>query len=239
MHDILILRTQKIINHTRHYHSHMTRKLFAIATGFLFCLIAGTTLGLDWQDLDPTNENSALRKRFDSGTLMDAGEWGAVTFPTLAKEIWQINIHDGRKVPVPLSPYQKKWLGPWLTRWGIDPQKIQIIYQADLLDDHKILDLWPMAIMDDLAGQTFGNIIYLRQPHREKDGNLLVLLSHEIFHVKQYLELGSVAEFGRSYVKGYLAGYLIYEKNPMEVEAYDAQGQFRDWLCKQVGWSCE
>jgi len=210
-----------------------------LCASLLTILFASIAVGLDWRDLDLSDENSAQTLGLEAGQLLDAGEWGATTFPVLAKEIWDINIQQGGKVPYPLSPYQKKWLGPWLNRWDLAAHKIQIVYDADLLSDHKILNIWPMAIMDDLAGQTFGNIIYIRQPHKEKDGNLLVLLSHEIYHVKQYAELGSVAEFGRQYVKGYIAGFFRYEKNPMEIAAYDAEAAFRKWLCRQEGWSCD
>lgn len=199
----------------------------------LLCLLSGFAFGIDWRELDPLDENSALRKS------MDAGEWGAKTFPLLAKEIWQNNIHQAKKQPSPLTPYQKKWLTPWLEKWGVDPADIQVVYEAVLLNNHKILDRWPIAIMDELAGQTFGNTIYLRQPHKNKDGNLLVLLCHEAYHVKQYQELGSIAEFGRKYTQGYVASFFSYENNPMEIEAYEAQDQFKEWLCSQEGWSCK
>lgn len=205
----------------------------------LIGLLSGSAAGLDWHDLDPTDENSALRKGIETGKLLDAGEWGATTFPLLANEIQRINIHQGKKQPYPLTPYQKKWLVPWLEKWDIDPDIIRIVYEADLLSNHKILGQWPIAIMDEFVGQTFGNTIYLRQPHKEKDGNLLVLLSHEAYHVKQYQELGSVAEFGRKYTQGYVGAFFSYENNPMEVEAYAAQDQFRTWLCSQEGWSCD
>ena len=218
----------------------MIPRTLAVAYTLLLILFATSiAVGLDWRDLDLRDENSPIRKSLDSGQLLNAAEWGATTFPVLAKEIWDINIHQRGKLPYPLSPYQKKWLGPWLIRWGLSADKIQIVYDAELLNEHKILDIWPMAIMDELAGQTFDNIIYIRQSYKEKDGNLMVLLSHEIYHVKQYAELGSVAEFGRQYVKGYLAGFFRYEKNPMEIAAYDAEAAFREWLCKQEGWSCD
>ena len=218
----------------------MKHILHVIVSGFLLTyLLSGSAAGLDWRDLDISDENSVLRKGIESGKILDAGEWGAKTFPMLAKEIWQNNIHQGQKQPYPLSPYQKKWLTPWLEKWGVDPDEIQIVYEAELLNDHKILDRWPIAIMDQLAGQTFGNIIYLRQAHKRKDGNLLTLLCHEAYHIKQYQELGSISEFGRKYTQGYVASFFSYENNPMEVEAYDAQDQFRQWLCLQEGWSCE
>lgn len=218
----------------------MKRILHTIFIGFLLInLLSGSAAGLDWRDLDLSDENSALRKGIETGKIMDAGEWGAKTFPILAKEIWQNNIHQGQKQPYPLSPYQKKWLLPWLEKWGINPNEIQIVYDAELLNDHKILDRWPIAIMDQLAGQTFGSIIYLRQTQKSKDGNLLELLSHEAYHIKQYQELGSIAEFGRKYTQGYVGSFFSYENNPMEIEAYDAQNQFRQWLCSQEGWSCK
>ena len=154
----------------------MKRILDAITIGFLLTyLLSGSAAGLDWRDLDISDENSALRRGIESGKILDAGEWGAKTFPILAKEIWQNNIHQGQKQPYPLSPYQKKWLTPWLEKWGVEPDEIQIVYEAELLNDHKILDRWPIAIMDQLAGQTFGNIIYLRQAHKSKDGNLWLI----------------------------------------------------------------
>ena len=138
----------------------MKHILRAMPFGFmLIYLLSGSAAGLDWRDLDLSDENSALRKGIETGKIMDAGEWGAKTFPLLAKEIRQNNIHQGKKQPYPLSPYQKKWLTPWLEKWGIDPRVIQIVYEADLLNNHKILDRWPIAIMDELAGQTFGNTI--------------------------------------------------------------------------------
>jgi hypothetical protein len=210
---------------------------------FIGCTIITSTAisaaGIDWRDLDILDENSALRKGIESGKILDAGEWGAKTFPLLAKEIWQNNIHQAKKQPYPLTPYQKKWLGPWLQKWGVDPGDIQIVYEAELLNNHKILDRWPIAIMDELAGQTFGNTIYLRRPHKNKDGNLLVLLCHEAYHIKQYQSLGSIAEFGRKYTQGYVGSFFSYENNPMEVEAYAAQDRFRKWLCRQEGWSCD
>jgi hypothetical protein len=218
----------------------MIRILRILTIGVItITFFAVSAAGLDWRDLDILDENSALRKGIESGRLLDAGEWGAKTFPILAKEIWQNNIQQAKKQPHPLTPYQKKWLTPWLQKWGIDPGVIQIVYEAKLLNNHKILDRWPIAIMDELAGQTFGNIIYLRQPHKNKDGNLLVLLSHEAYHIKQYQTLGSVAEFGRKYTQGYVGSFFSYENNPMEIEAYAAQDQFRKSLCSQEGWSCD
>jgi hypothetical protein len=43
-----------------------------MTVGFLLtCLISGYAAGFDWRDLDPSDENSALRKGIESGKIMD------------------------------------------------------------------------------------------------------------------------------------------------------------------------
>lgn len=218
----------------------MNHYIKVIGTAFLLAVLAGRSTGaLDWRQLDPFDEKSQIRKGFQSGELLDAGAWGAKTFPLLAKEIWYNNIHVQKKIIYPLTPYQMRWLGPWLEKWGVDPNSIQIVYEADLLNNYMILDRWPIKIMDELAGQVFGNTIYLKQNYKSKDGNLLVLLSHECYHIKQFQTLGSISEFGREYVRGYVSAFFSYENNPMEIAAFEAQEAFREWLCEQEGWSCE
>ena len=66
---------------------------------FLILLLESVSIGLDWRDLDVSDENSPLSVLLDSGQILNAGEWGATTFPLLAKEIWDINIHQRGKLP--------------------------------------------------------------------------------------------------------------------------------------------
>jgi hypothetical protein len=210
----------------------------AILAAVLFIWPA-VVLSIDWRELDPFDENSAVGRGIRSLDAADAGEWGYKTFPLLADEIYQKNIVRGGKKIDGLTPYQTKWLGPWLKKWGVNPADIQIVYDAALLNNYKIFGKWPITIMDEYEGQTFGNIIFIRQAYQDKDGSLLVLLSHEAFHVKQYKEIGSIAEFGRQYVTAYLDAFLSYRNNRMEKEAYQAEAEFRSWLCAQEGWSCD
>jgi hypothetical protein len=211
-----------------------TTALFAITV----LLVPLAVFSLDWRELDPFDENSALGQGIRSLDAADAGEWGYKAFPLLADEIYQKNIvRRGKKLDA-LTPYQTKWLDSWLKTWGVNPADLQIVYDAALLNNYKIFGKWPITIMDEYEGQTFGNIIYIRQPHRDKDGSLLVLLSHEAFHVKQYKDIGSVAEFGRQYVTAYLEAFFSYRNNRMEKEAYQAEAEFRNWLCAQEGWRC-
>jgi hypothetical protein len=216
----------------------MTSKFTAIlATMILMWPI--TVLSIDWRELDPFDENSAVGQGIRSLNSADAGDWGYKTFPLLADEIYQKNIVRRDKKIDALTPYQIKWLGPWFKKWGMNPADIQIVYDAALLNNYKIFGKWPITIMDEYEGQTFGNIIYIRQPYQDKDGNLLVLLSHEAYHVKQYQDIGSTAEFGRQYVTAYLEAFLSYRNNRMEKEAYQAEAEFRSWLCSQEGWNCD
>lgn len=213
---------------------------FKLAIIFLAILLIGpgTSLALDWRELDPFDENSQVGKTLRQLSTMDAGDWGYRTFPLLADEMVQKNLVRRQKKAQRLTPYQAKWLGPWLKRWGIAPEDIQVVYQASLLNDIKMFDRWPITIMDEYAGQTFGNMIYLSRPYRDKDGDLLVLLSHEAYHVKQYRSLGSIAEFGRQYTNAFLEAFLIYENNRLEREAFQAESEFKKWLCAQEGWTC-
>jgi hypothetical protein len=212
---------------------------FIIPLAITLFIWPAVVLSIDWHELDPFDENSAVGQGLRSLDAADAGEWGYKTFPLLADEIYQKNIvRRGKKIDA-LTPYQIKWLGPWLKKWGVNPADIQIVYDSALLNDYKLFDKWPITIMDEYEGQTFGNMIYIRQPYKDKDGSLLVLLSHEAFHAKQYKDIGSIAEFGRQYVTAYLAAFLSYRNNRMEKEAYQAEAEFRSWLCAQEGWSCD
>jgi hypothetical protein len=216
----------------------MRQKFIAILTALLF-LWPASALTIDWRELNPFDENSAVGQEIRNINSENAGEWGYKAFPLLADEIYQKNITRRGKKIEPLTPYQMKWLGPWLKKWGLNPADLQIIYDAALLNNYKIFGKWPITIMDEYEGQTFGNMIYIRQPYREKDGNLLVLLSHEAYHAKQYKEIGSTAEFGRQYVTASLDAFFSYRNNRMEKEAYQAEAIFRSWLCAQEGWSCD
>jgi hypothetical protein len=205
----------------------------------ILCLLPLAGFPLEWNELDPFDENSSVGKGIRDLTAVDGGEWGSKAFPLLADEIYQKNIVRRGKKIAPLTPYQLKWLGPQLQKWGLDPAGIHIVYGAALLNNYKIFGRWPVTIMDEYEGQTFGRMIYIRRPYRDKDGSLLVLLSHEAYHVKQYREAGSIAEFGRQYVTAYLEAFLSYRNNRLEKEAYRAEAEFRDWLCTQEGWRCD
>ncbi len=189
-------------------------------------------------DADVTNRNSAIRRQAKKLATKNAGKWGLQTFPTLADEIYTKNIHSRNRKLNRLTVWQEKWLGPWLRSWGLNPDDIRIVYDAALLNNYKIMGQWPITIMDEYTGQTFGNKIYIRRVYKERDANLLVLLSHEVYHAKQYKDAGSIAQFGRRYAKGFVNADFSYENNPMEIEANRAEADFSDWLCRQPGWNC-
>lgn len=190
----------------------------------------------NWQGLDLGGQDGPLA---DTLGRLDAGEWGYKMFPLLAEEMWDKNVNRGQKKPRALTAWQKKYLAPWLKRWGLEPDALQIVYSAALVNNYKIMDKWPITIMDEYAGQTFGNVIYIQQPYKKRNGSLLILLSHEAYHAKQCQELGSIAEFGRQYTLGFVEAFFSYENNPFEKEAYAAEARFKKWLCSQEGWRCK
>ncbi len=71
-----------------------------------------------------------------------------------------------------------------------------------------------------VAGMTFGNTIYFKGSDIQKSRAGLKLLMHELVHVDQVRRKGGEAKFACAYGDGYVKGGS-YEKNPMEVEAYD------------------
>ena len=196
-------------------------------------------LTIDWRTSEPFDENTPVGKAIRNLDVARVGEWGYQTFPLLAEEIHHKNIVRRNKRITALTPYQLKWLGPWLTKWNLNAADIGVVYDAALLNNYKIYGKWPITLMDEYEGQTFGQRIYIRRPYQAKDGNLLVLLSHEAFHAKQYKDFGSIAEFGRQYVTAFLEAFLSYRNNRLEKEAYQAEAEFRRWLCTQEGWRCD
>jgi hypothetical protein len=63
------------------------------------------------------------------------------------------------------------------------------------------------------AGMTFGHAIYARHSHSQDSH----LLTHELIHVRQYEQAGSVAAYLHEYVKQ--LGEFGYQNMPLEQEA--------------------
>lgn len=72
---------------------------------------------------------------------------------------------------------------------------------------------------EQMAAVTFDHVIVAHQPFTS------ALLFHELVHVEQYRQLGSVRSFANLYVQGFLAGGS-YESIPLEINAYTLSARF-------------
>jgi hypothetical protein len=193
----------------------------------ILVLLSNTSYAWTCGQTCPSNSNQleceiyqlVCQKNFNTNLLP---KWGKKFFPIFAKDIFNQN-----KKPQRLTKWQRKWLGPFLKQWKINPYQIRIVYEAKLLNKHHFFNNWPITIMDDTLAQTFGNIIYIKQAYKPRNGGLLTLLSHEIYHVKQYQELQSIGNFGAEYARQFVNGGFSYDNNKMEIEAYQAEATFR------------
>jgi hypothetical protein len=85
-----------------------------------------------------------------------------------------------------------------------------------------MLKMFGFKILPDfthMAAVTFNQVIVSHQPFTS------ALLFHELVHVEQYRQLGSVRSFANLYVQGFLTGGG-YDAIPLEVNAYSLSARF-------------
>jgi hypothetical protein len=128
-----------------------------------------------------------------------------------------------------LDAMQKQYLRP---HFGDLVDRVVVVYSAVLMED------WVAASFKINVGesnaQVYGDRIYIKDSYRPGDLNQIVLLAHELYHCKQYQELGSLSKFGYHYFLQYKKSDQIYEKNIFEQEAFAFEEYFANWLVKEV-----
>ncbi|MBE9040488.1 DUF4157 domain-containing protein [Oscillatoriales cyanobacterium LEGE 11467] len=149
---------------------------------------------------------------------------GAVGYQTSAQII---EAHNG--LSQPLDETQKRYFRP---HFGDLVDRVYIIYNAQLMDE------WVSASFRiDLGrsnAQVYGNRIYLRDAYKPDDFDQLVLLAHELVHVRQYEQFGGLEEFGYRYFQEYKRADQSYKNNPLEQEAFEFEKQFSRWLKREM-----
>jgi hypothetical protein len=131
--------------------------------------------------------------------------------------------------PQSLDEIQKEYLRP---HFGDLVDRVMVVYSAVLMED------WVAASLKINFGrsnaQVYGHRIYIRDIYRPGDLQQIVLLAHELYHCKQYEELGSLSKFGYHYFFQYKKGAEKYEKNIFEQEAFKFEKFFANWLANEV-----
>lgn len=97
-----------------------------------------------------------------------------------------------------------------------NPEKVRVIVgELPRSPSEKLKELMRNAGLDieSVAGLTFGHAVYLADP----DGAFLSHLSHELCHVRQYEEHGSLELFLTEYVEQLIQ--YGYDNAPLELDA--------------------
>ncbi|MGB3236789.1 MAG: DUF4157 domain-containing protein [Geitlerinemataceae cyanobacterium] len=148
------------------------------------------------------------------------GNAGSVAYQTAAQLMAKKNA-----APQELDEIQKYFLRP---HFGDLVDRVQVVYNAQLVDD------WIAASFRIDVGhsnaQVYGNRIYIKEAYKADDIQQLILLAHELIHVRQYEELGSLEEFGYQYFQEYKRADQSYRENVFEQEAFAFEDEFEKWL---------
>ncbi len=157
------------------------------------------------------------------------GEVGAVAYKG-ASQFMAKNNGWGRG----LDDLQKRYLRP---HFGDLVDRVEVVYSSTLMDE------WVAASLRIDVGnsnaQVYGHKIYVTAPYKPGDVKQLILLAHEIVHVKQYEELGGIDKFGYHYFKEYKRAGQNYRRNKMEREAFAFEAKFARWLSEELAKSPE
>ncbi len=152
------------------------------------------------------------------------GNVGAIAYPAGDR----LMIGNNSK-PQSLDEIQKEYLRP---HFGDLVDRVMVVYSALLMED------WVAASFQINVGrsnaQVYGHRIYIRDIYRPGDLQQIVLLAHELYHCKQYEELGSLSKFGYHYFLQYKKADEKYNQNIFEQEAFKFEKFFASWLANEV-----
>ncbi len=151
---------------------------------------------------------------------------GAVMMP-LAAQITASRNPVGQT----LTTAQKKYLR---ADFGDLVDRVQINYNAKLLDRWSNGDREVHVGEVDAAAQAFCDRIYIRAGYQPQDTAQLVLLAHELTHFQQCLQQGGLQKFGTSYFSAYQQADQNYANNQFEKAARTQEKKFINSLCQQI-----
>jgi len=123
-----------------------------------------------------------------------------------------------------LDNRQKTLLRP---EFGSLVDRVRIKYGADMLDR------WGSGnfqISQGSDGQTFCNVIYIKNAYRKGDDYQVILLGHELQHSRQCEELGGMSNFGYHYFKQFKKAGQSYENNLLERQANEVESRVKNFV---------
>lgn len=189
------------------------------------CKINPDTIIKDLKQVDITNKNSRLRKElreFDQKRL-DAMHPGAklCMVNSLITDVRNFK-HGGSRS---LSRVQKYYLRQ---QFGNLVDKVTVVWNSDLNDR---VTYKGTVLNKGSNAQTYGYYIYIAEKQKDNDTLQIILLAHELIHVKQYERYNkNLVRFCRKYMNQWLKTGFRYDNIPMEIEAYKEEYKFATWL---------
>jgi hypothetical protein len=147
------------------------------------------------------------------------GQAGAVAYEAAAKTMLVRN-DNGRRG---LDNFQKRYLrGNFIGL--ID--RVSVVYDAQLMDRWVVGGMSIHLGAVESTAQTYCDRIYIYSTYQPEDIKQLIVLAHEMVHVRQCHQLGGMKKFGYVYFKEYKRANQKYENNKLEKEAFISQRKF-------------
>jgi hypothetical protein len=159
-------------------------------------------------------------------------------------------IVEGESIPDMFKPALRQ-------KYGDIVDEVKVKYRANLLNNMCIFQNNICIDLSDTQAQTFGDTIYIKpdKPAPEYkdyqapknsivsnelhwDRFFLSLLAHELKHVQQYRDAGSIGRFGYEYFKSYKEVDQTYKNINKEVEASKYAAEFEKYTCSVATMTC-
>ena len=126
---------------------------------------------------------------------------------------------------VPLTDAQRAAMSPFFSTGVLDSARLYVLRgtrvpNPSMYSMAKMMGIRNLPDFSDMAAITFVDVIV---SHEDFTG---ALLSHELVHVTQYVQMG-VKDFSSRYVQGFIQGGS-YEEIPLEKQAYELESRFSE-----------
>lgn len=154
------------------------------------------------------------------------GQVGIVAYQAAARWMYANNASNQE-----LDNIQKEYLRPY---FGSLVDRVEIAYNAKLMDDWLHGDFKIDIGQVDAVAQTYCQHIYIEDSYKPRDYRQLIILAHELVHSEQCQQLGGASQFGYHYFKEYKKAGQNYANNLMEIMADKFDKQFAGWLSQQL-----
>ncbi|MCI5139184.1 MAG: hypothetical protein D3922_12395 [Candidatus Electrothrix sp. AR1] len=181
------------------------------------------------EDFDCLNKNSECRKglrHLDEQRLDAIRDLVEDTAGPLCVENSEVVYDRNRsKSRNGLSELQYRYLEKY---FGNIVDKVTFRWNSHL-NDH--ITFQGRTLYQGSGAQTYGYNIYMKDKNFKNDIQQIVLMAHELQHVKQYENYGrSLSEYCGKYMSQWVEAGFSYDNIKMEREAFKVERNFESWI---------